>query len=200
MLTKLSKRNRFLVLAVAAGLTLVYVTPIWLIRLTAPQYRHGLSMSIWINKITGGGEFDLQNINLLNHYIGMKQIHAGSFPEFGFMPYILGFMILGALVTFILPRLGLVYLGIVNFCVTAVAGLYDFWKWEHEYGTTLDPGAAIQLPGVTYEPPLFACKQLMNFTACSWPHVGALILFAAGGLLGYIVYDEHKRRNTHGPN
>lgn len=196
MFAKLSRRNQLIILAIALGLCLVYVTPIWHIRLTAPQYRNGLSMSIWVNKITGGGEFDLQNINLLNHYIGMKPIHAEMFREFGIMPYVLAFMIFGALVTAALPRLGLVYLGIANFFVTAVAGLYDFWKWEYEYGHNLDTEAAIQIPGMFYQPPLLACKQLMNFTACSWPHVGAIILFASGGILAYIAYDERKQKKA----
>ena len=194
MLAKISNRNRYFILGIAVGLVLVYFTPLWYIKLTAPQYRDGLSMSIWVYKITGGGEFDLKNINLLNHYVGMKEIDAAMFPEFSIMPYILAFMIFGALVTFAFPRMVLIYLGIANFTVAAVAGLYDFWKWEYDYGHSLDPDAALQIPGLTFQPPLIACKQLMNFTACSWPHIGAFILLGAGAVLGYIVYDEFMRK------
>lgn len=196
MFAKIKQRHRYMILGIAAALVLVYFTPLWYIRLTAPQYRDGLSMSIWLYKITGGGEFDLQNINLLNHYVGMKKIDAAMFPEFSIMPYILAFMIFGALVSFFFSRLVMVYLGILNFTLAAVAGLYDFWRWEYDYGHSLDPDAALQLPGLSFQPPLLACKQLMNFTACSWPHLGAFILLGAGILLGYIAYAEFREKQA----
>ncbi len=52
----------------------VFFFPLWKISLVAPQYPEGLSMYIWVNDIKGGTEHDLYNINLLNHYIGMKPI------------------------------------------------------------------------------------------------------------------------------
>lgn len=53
-------------------------------------------MNIWINKITG----DLNTINGLNHYIGMKTIQPDSIKELTLMPYILGALIfLGISVT-----------------------------------------------------------------------------------------------------
>ena len=51
-------------------------------------------MYIWINKVSGGTEYDLQNINLLNHYVGMKEIVSSSIPELLFMPYVLLYMII----------------------------------------------------------------------------------------------------------
>jgi len=194
MFRKISNRNRYLILGVAVAMILVYFTPLWYIKLTAPQYRDGLSMSIWVFKITGGTEFDLQNINILNHYVGMKEIHADSFKEFKIMPYILAFMIFGAFVTFVFPRRIMVYLGLTSLLIAAVTGLYDFYYWEYDYGHNLSPDAALKIPGLNYQPPLIACKNLMNFKACSWPHVGSFILLAAGGILLYIIYDEFKRQ------
>ena len=34
-------------------LTAVYVFPLWVIDLEAPQYPQGLGLHIWVNKITG---------------------------------------------------------------------------------------------------------------------------------------------------
>ena len=48
--------------------------PFWRITLGAPQYPDPLGMDIWINKITSTNPYDLKNINLMNHYIGMKPI------------------------------------------------------------------------------------------------------------------------------
>ena len=44
-------------------MSIVYLVPLWRIHLGAPQYPEGLSMYIWTSNISGGDEFDLQNIN-----------------------------------------------------------------------------------------------------------------------------------------
>ncbi len=51
--------------------------------LVAPQYSDGLDLYIYSYKIHGGGlnGQHLDEINNLNHYIGMKPIRAGGFPR-----------------------------------------------------------------------------------------------------------------------
>lgn len=193
MLKKISTRNRYLTLGIGLALSLVYVTPIWYIHLSAPQYPDGMSMSIWVDTITGGTEFDLQRINLLNHYVGMQTITPDSFAEFKVMPYVLAFMIFGSLLNFLLPRLFLIYAGILAFIAAAGAGFYDFWQWLYDYGHNLDPRAPISIPGFSYQPPVLGCTELLNFTACSWPHIAALLLFASGGVLLFIAFDEYRQ-------
>jgi copper chaperone NosL len=61
--------------------------------------------------------------------------------------------------------------------------MYDFWRWEYDYGHNLDPRAAIRIPGMSYQPPLIGTAKLLNFTSTSWPAAGGILLFAAGGLL-----------------
>jgi hypothetical protein len=66
------------------------------------------------------------------------------------------------------------------FGVLGVVGLWDFWHWEHDYGHNLDfQHAIIKVPGMTYQPPLIGSKQLLNFTATSWPAAGAICLGVA---------------------
>lgn len=194
LLQKLSTRNRYFVLVIAILLITVYFVPIWSIRLLAPQYPEGIGMYLWVDKITGMGEFDLRNINLLNHYIGMEPIIEKSIPELIYMPYILGFMILGAVVTFLFPRFFLVVLGLINLAAVGTAGLYDFWRWEYNYGHNLNPDAPISIPGMTYQPPLIGCKRLLNIDACSWPHIGGVALFLSGIILGCVVFSEWRRK------
>ena len=189
----LSKRNRFLLLGVAVSMLIIYFTPLWSISLAAPQYPEGLKLHIWIRKIVGGTDFDLQNINLLNHYIGMQKIAENAIPELLYMPYVLYYLIAGAVAAFIVNRLFMVYLGLINLGIVGVAGVYDFWRWEYNFGHNLDPHAAMKFEGMTYQPPLIGCKDLLNITACSWPHVGASILFAVGFVLAYIVFTERMR-------
>jgi len=68
----------------------------------------------------------------------------------------------------------------VSFSVLGVVGLWDFWRWERDYGHNLDfQHAIIKVPGMTYQPPLIGSKQLLNFTATSWPATGSILLGVA---------------------
>ena len=193
LLKKISKMNRLLILGVGLLFVSVYFLPIWHISLAAPQYPEGLGMKIWIDKITGSSTYDLQNINLLNHYIGMHEIVSESVPELLFMPYVLGFLIFGAFVTFLHPKVYLIVLGILNIMILGILGMYDFWRWEYNYGHNLNPEAPIVVPGMAYQPPLLGCKEMLNITACSFPSWGGIILFASLGILVWVIWDERRR-------
>src|SRR5688572_789976 len=91
---RMRKKSRVIIAIGSLAMCIAYAVPVWSIYLIAPQYPEGLSMQIWLYKITGQVEI----INGLNHYIGMKQINADMFPEFGFLIYILGFYVLFGLV------------------------------------------------------------------------------------------------------
>lgn len=166
-------------MAFASGaLIVVFFLPAWRIDLFAPQYPEGLTMNIWINGLSG--QVDI--INGLNHYIGMKKISVDMFPEFKFLPYVVGFFMLLGMAVAITGRRKflLAYLGL-----TAVGGalaMYDFYKWGYDYGHNLDPTAPIQVPGLSYQPPLFGHKRLLNFDAYSFPDVGGWVVIAAAGL------------------
>ena len=75
------KRISRILIVIAALLPLtLFLAPMWRITLEAPQYPKGISMYIWVNKITGDTPSTLQNINILNHYVGMKYIEPESIP------------------------------------------------------------------------------------------------------------------------
>jgi copper chaperone NosL len=160
----------------------MYFQPLWNIRLYAPQYPDGLGMIIWVNKITGAKKHDLMNINLLNHYVGMKKIDPNSIPELKILPVIFGFMILLGFATAITGSRKLLYAWVVLIIVIGVASLVDFWWWEYKYGHELNPHAPIKIPGMAYQPPMFGCKHLLNFKACAYPATGTFLLAIAGTL------------------
>lgn len=173
------------ILQALAALTLVsaYFTPLWQIQLWAPQYPEGLNMKIWIDKLSGA--FDI--INGLNHYIGMALIREEMFPEFKFMIYLLGGLIgLGILAAVIGTRRALL-IYIIVLALGALAGLGDFYRWGYQYGHNLDPHAAIQVPGMSYQPPLIGYKNLLNFTAYSGPDIGGVLMIASGCLSGLLL-------------
>ena len=187
--------SRALVVLAVLLIGVAYVRPLWHIALEAPQYPEGLGMYIWADKITGEKPQDLNSINGLNHYIGMKEIVPESIPELRLMPYLLaGLAALGVLVALTGSRkLLLAWVGL--FALLAVAGLADFWKWGYEYGHRLDPRAAIKVPGMSYQPPMIGSKQLLNFHATSWPDIGGWIALAVlGGVLVVAVLEWRRAR------
>jgi copper chaperone NosL len=176
----MTKGSRILVLGAALALGLVYVLPMWRISLEAPQYPEGLGMVIQIDDVVGAKPHDLGNINNLNHYIGMKRIEPDSIPELVYMPFILGALIALGLLTAAVGRRWLLYGWTALFVAVSVVGLVDFWKWEYDYGHNLDQETAIiKIPGMSYQPPLIGSREILNFTAHSWPGSGGWILIMA---------------------
>ncbi len=171
--SRLGRRSRLLAAAAVLLLAAVYLAPLWNIRLVAPQYPEGLGMHIRINTVTGVQPTDLDNINGLNHYIGMKTIHPDAIPELRYMPSIVAALMAGGLLVVLVGRRWLLLGWVGAYAAVAVAGIIDFWKWEHDYGHNLDMAQAIiKIPGMNYQPPLLGSKQLLNFTATSWPGLG----------------------------
>lgn len=173
-----------MLVAIGALIMLVgFVAPLWRIELIAPQYPEGLGLRIWVSQIRGAQPGDLQSINGLNHYIGMRKIEPDAIAELRLMPWILGGLIVSGLAVAALGRRRIGGVWVVAGAVVALAGLADFWKWGFDYGHQLDPQAIIKVPGMSYQPPLLGSKQLLNFQATSWPGLGGWAILA-GLLLG----------------
>lgn len=163
----------FAVLA-ALLIGMLYVFPLWQITLDAPQFPEGVNMYIHIDKIGGDSPGTLQNINILNHYIGMAKIVPESIPELQYFPYVVAGLILFSLVAAMVnkPRLYLTFT--IVFAILAVLGIYDFYTWMYEYGHNLEPTAPIKVPGQSYQPPLLGTKMILNFKVSSFPAVGGI--------------------------
>jgi copper chaperone NosL len=179
-MTRLSR----VLLAIASVLLLgAFLFPLWRIDLVAPQYPEGLGMLIRVNTVTGIKPNDLANINGLNHYIGMKPIEPDTIPELRIMPWIVAGLAAFGLLGAALGARKLLYGWLGGFVTLAAVGLIDFWRWEYDYGHNIDfEHAIIKVPGMTYQPPLIGTKQLLNFTAASWPALGTACLGVAFAL------------------
>jgi|SRR5690242_2329648 len=180
----MTRLSRLLVGTAALLLALLYVLPLWHVRLVAPQYPEGLGMHIHIASVQGATETDLNNINNLNHYIGMQRIETDAIPELKIMPWLVGALVAGGLLVAVVGRRRPLFAWQGGFLLLGVAGLVDFWRWEYDYGHNLDlEEAIIKIPGMSYQPPLLGSKQLLNFTATSWPASGGIaagVAFALG--------------------
>lgn len=174
--------SRIGMVVAAVLLGVPFLQPLWHIGLIAPQYPEGLGLYIWINQITGQKPHDLESINGLNHYIGMKEIVPESIPELRLMPYLVGGLLVLGLLAALAGKRPLLYAWTGLFVLLALAGLADFYRWGYDYGHNLDPTAAIRVPGMAYQPPLIGAKQLLNFYATSWPAVGGWALMLSLGI------------------
>lgn len=183
--------TRWLLVASALLLPLTLLFPLWKIELTAPQYPEGLVMKIWLTKLSG----DVEVINGLNHYIGMGIIKEEDFPEFRILPYaVLILSLFGFIAAFFnKKKWALAYT--VVFMLFGITAIADFWIWEYQYGHNLDPTAPIQVPGMSYQPPLIGYKQLLNFGAFAIPDIAGWIFFlsVALAMLASFIFLRQKR-------
>ena len=170
-----------MITAIASVILLgLFVFPVWRVELAAPQYPEGLGMQIGISSIRGLTPNDLDNINGLNHYIGMKRITPSAIPELQIIPWVVGGLVLFGLVVAATGSRKALYAWLGSFAIASASGLVDFWRWEYDYGHNIDYAhAIIKIPGMNYQPPLIGVKQLLNFTAVSWPDIGGWLALAA---------------------
>ncbi len=180
--------------------------PLWNIMLGAPQYPEPLGINIYINGIQGMNEFDIQNIDGLNHYIGMKTLpKPEDMWEFTVFPIVIGSMAVLGILIGILSYFKKVnykwFLGwLVLMTILGILGMYDFNAWMIDYGTNLDPNAIMKLQNpdgtpMSYKPPLFGHKKMLNFDAFSYPAIGGYLM-SAGMLLTLVAFFLGKRAKT----
>jgi len=164
-------------LLLLASLLLVpaMVSPLWRLTMFAPQYQEGLRLDIYSYKLEGGNHGqDAKEINLLNHYIGMKDLVAEDFSEFKWMPFVVGAIGLLFLRTAVHGRMASLIDVIVLYGYFAAFSLWSFGYKLYSYGHELAPTAAVKVG--PFMPPMFGYKKLANFEVYSYPGVGSYAL------------------------
>jgi hypothetical protein len=164
---------------------LLFIFPMWNISLEAPQYPIPIGINIYIDHFEGDQEGDIQNFDLMNHYVGMAELPK-ELKEFEIFPtVIIVTSILGLIFAFIAKKpLYLLWFGIM--ALLGLAGIYDFYLWLYDYGHNLDPKAAIKILD-SYQPPIIGTKEILNFTVRSYPSIGSVFL-GIGILLAPLAY------------
>lgn len=189
-----------IIMLIAALLPLgLFLFPLWRITLEAPQYPTPLAMNIHINDFSDVHPHDIKNINLMNHYVGMKYIPE-AIPEFKIFPLgILITSVIGLIIAFFGNYKWFLFWFILMIALCS-AGMYDFYIWEHDYGHNLDPKAIMKFTNpdgtvMGFQPPLFGSKDILNFKAHSYPRLGALFLALgiATSIIAYFVGKKNKK-------
>lgn len=172
---------RLLLVALVVPLILSFGYPLWNIHMKAPQYPKGLTMDIYSYQLVGGNEGnDIQEINILNHYIGMRTITRQELRDLDWIPFALIGMALLALRAALLGNVRtMIDLSIVALYVTGVAlGRFVYMLWE--FGHHLDPRAPVRVE--PFMPVLLGSKKIANFMTFSMPEAGSFLVgaFALG--------------------
>lgn len=143
--------------------------PFWKFTLHAPQYPDGLSIKLYLNRVVG----DVTEIDILNHYIGMKKlIEAAKFERrialwglllasFG----LFGFIFSGRKSMSLFPLIPLFFLFVF---------IGDLFFWLYKYGHELDPNAPIRIQPFT--PVLFGKGKVGQFETVASFGIGFYIV------------------------
>ena len=179
---RMDRVERTLIALAGMLMLLACVTPLWRINLRSPQYPEGLNLVIHTQHITG----NVQSINILNHYIGMKPISDAAFPEFTWMMPALAGIGVVLLLASLLGRREAVWVGRSMLFGFDGYMLWDLYHWMYDWGHTLDPRAAIRVPPFT--PPLLGFKHVANFIVLSYPHWGGVCVMLSSFIGGYTLW------------
>lgn len=165
-------------IAIAAALIATSLFfPWWGMEFFAPQYPEGLNIIVYPDKLEG--EIDI--VNGLNHYIGMKEFSEENFPELNYLKYLIGGLAALTLLTAILRRKSVLYFLIGIFSIGGMLGVWDLRRWLHDFGTNLDPMAPIKVD--PFVPPILGENTLANFITNSYLGTGSYLVLAAFILL-----------------
>ena len=173
---------RVLLVVAAALLISIYLLPLWNLTMFAPQYPDGLRLDIYAFKLEGGnGGQDIKEINVLNHYIGMRDLAQSDFTEFKWMPFVIGIMALLFLRAAVMGRMAHLVDSFVLYIYFGLFALGSFAYKLYLYGHDLSPSAAVSVKGFT--PPIFGHSKIANFDVYSYPKPAAYMLTLAAAAL-----------------
>ncbi len=187
---RLSGVSRTLILVASLALLPCIFLPTWRITLAAPQYPDGLALTIYPTTVQG----DLREVNLLNHYIGMREIAPDEFSEFRFIPFfILRFLGL-ALLAGIAGQMTIAVLGYLDFMIFGVVMLSTLQHWLSEFGQNLSPTAPLSLE--PFSAKFLGLTQIGQFSVASAPALGAIFMGLAGAIGPVVLFLEWRRHRT----
>ena len=170
---------RVALLLLVVPLALTFAFPLWNIHMMAPQYPDGLDLQIFAYTVDG----DVQEVNTLNHYIGMAPIDRTSLTDLDWIPFAIGALIVLTLrVAVIGENRSLIDL-FVLFVYFSAFSMGRFAYKLYVFGHNLDPRAPFTVE--PFMPAVLGTKQIANFTTISTPQMGTLWVgvFAVGLLV-----------------
>lgn len=187
--------SRVVLALLVVPLVLSFTRPLWRISMEAPQYPAGLYMDIYAYTVEGGNDGQhLQEINTLNHYIGMRTLDREAMSDLDWLPFALGALMVFALRV---AAIGNVSALVDLVVMTTYVSVFAFGRFVYTlyiFGHHLKPDAPVKVPG--FMPAVLGSKQIANFTTHSFPSAGSYLLgvFAIGTVVVLLVHLVAGRR------
>jgi hypothetical protein len=179
-------RFRFILPTVLMGLAAVVLFistffPYWRMEMEAPQYPRGLTITVYVNEVRG----DVQEIDTLNHYIGMRPLsEAGEFERSMAVIAIAALVMLVIAAVFIHNPCALLLTWPVM--LYPAIFLFDLWFWMQNFGLNLDETAPLSSIIEPFVPPILGVGKIAQFKTTAiwdsglWMAGAASVLIALG--------------------
>lgn len=156
---------------------LSFTQPWWQFYLFAPQYPDGLVLDISLTGVGG----DAREVNMLNHYIGMKSLDEAAALERQLAVYgIASVALVAAALSFLVGRRWN-WLVVVPGLLFPLGFVVDSMWWLYHFGHTLDPRAPLQVPAFT--PAFLGWGKIGQFETYAMPLAGFWLCLAALGVM-----------------
>lgn len=159
-------------------LTVSLFVPYWQLTMKAPQYPDGLTVTLFINRFEG----DIQEIDGLNHYLGMPPLDEGGKVE--------RIIALGAVSTFALLVLATVlvhnrWAGLLALPAIIFPGVFlaDLQYILYKFGHSIDPHSALGGAIQPFTPPLLGVGKIGQFATVASFGPGLYLALLASGLV-----------------
>ena len=155
-------------------LTVSLFTPYWSLTMKAPQYPEGLKVTLYLDRMEG----DIQEIDGLNHYLGMPALdEGGKLERHVSVIAVTSFALLVLAGVFIHNRwAGVLALPAVIFPLVFLADLqYILYKFGH----SIDPNSALGGAIKPFTPPLLGVGRVGQFSTLAEPQAGLYLIVAA---------------------
>jgi len=168
-----------LCLAGAAILIIISIfMPYWSLVLHAPQYPGGLVVHAYVNHLEG----DVQEIDGLNHYIGMRPLGEAAQFERSISIFAISALALLVLAAVFIhsPWSALLTLPAV---LLPPVFLGDLYFWLSNFGQNLDPNAALSNAIEPFTPTILGEGVIGQFKTVAYADFGLLLASAASILI-----------------
>lgn len=172
-----SARTRWMLVAASCLTAASVLLPLWGMTLVSTQYPDGLRMVVYATHIRG----DLAELNLLNHYIGMRAITDELFVELKLLPVLFGLSAAACLGAALARGVWVRMVPLALMAGTAVYGLASMHRRLYQFGHDLAPSAPIRIAPFT--PPALGTHQIAQFATYSYFSWGTFLPLVAGLLV-----------------
>ena len=161
--------------------------PYWVLKLSAPQFPNGLTVTAYVNRLTG----DVGELEGLNHYVGLGSFQdAATFERSIAIAAIV--MLAGLLIAAFLIHSRWVLILVLPAFLFPFIFLVDLQFWLWDFGHHLDPAAPLAKAVGEFTPPIFGPAEIAQFDTMALPGIGLILAFIASGLVAAGLYYNRK--------